>query len=545
MTLFLATTGGAATHAAQALAPTVTTSDANEIGPFKAKLNGSVNPNGVSTSWYFEYGKTTGYGSKTPSHGAGSGNAPVGVSSLVQGLQTGVTYHFRIVAASGAGTVVSTDRTFVTDPPPSVKTGGASSVSATSATVSGSINPHNRATSFWFDYGTTSKYTWKTPSQPVSGTTDKAVSFTIGGLTPGKTYHYRVVARSDAGTEYGADAHFTTSVAPTVNSRAATQVGADRATLSADVNPQGRNTSWYFEYGTTTSYGSQTSASALGNGTKTLTVAFQLTGLSANTTYHSRIVAVSSGGTARGQDVSFTTLGPPSVQTGVVTRLSTSTAVVAGAVDPRGLAATYWVEYGRTTAYGLRTTTGSLQAGTGATSLSFPIAGLAPGMRYHYRVVAQSAGGTTVGDDRSFGTSPLPRNPRGRIVPCTVVGTVAPDRLRGTPGPDVICGLGGGDVIIGLGGNDVIYGGPGDDVLDGGAGRDIVYGGLGRDRTEGGLGADKLDGGRGDDVMLGGPGRDLLMGRDSTADLVNGGPGWDRGWLDRRDRRVSVEQLLK
>jgi Ca2+-binding RTX toxin-like protein len=220
--------------------------------------------------------------------------------------------------------------------------------------------------------------------------------------------------------------------------------------------------------------------------------------------------------------------------------------VVAGAVDPRGLAATYWVEYGRTTAYGLRTGSSGLQAGTGPVSVSFPLAGLGPGLRYHYRVVAQSAGGTTVGDDRSFGTSPLPRNPQGRLVRCTIVGTVGPDRLRGTPGADVICGLGGGDVILGLGGNDVIYGGPGDDVLDGGAGRDIVYGGLGSDHLAGGIGADTLDGGAGGDIILGGPGRDMVRTRDGVADTVNGGPGRDRGWFDRRrDRRVSVELLLR
>ena len=528
LALFLAASGGAATSATRAVAPTVTTSDVNEIGPFKARLHGSVNPNGLATSWYFQYGKTTTYGSKTPASSAGAGTATVGVSYLVEKLQSGVTYHFRIVASSTAGTVVSPDRTFVTDAPPSVKTGPASSVTATSATVSGTINPRARGSSYWFDYGTTSKYRWHTPVQDAgSSTTDKAVAFPIGELEPGHTYHYRIAGRSDAGTVYGADARFTTTVAPTVAPRDVTQVGADRATLSAVVNPQGRSTSWYFEYGTTTSYGSQTAATPMGNGTQALTVSFQVTGLTANTTYHARAVAVSSGGTTRGDDRSFTTLGPPSVQTGAVTRLATSTATVSGAVDGRGLAATYWVEYGRTSRYGLRTGTGTLQAGTGATTVSVPLAGLAPGLRYHYRVVAQSAAGTAAGSDASFGTQPLPRDARGRRVACTIVGTVGPDVLRGTPGPDVICGLGGSDVVYGFGGNDVIYGGPGNDRLEGGFGNDTVVGGLGRD------------------VLLGGPGRDLLLSRDGAVDVVNGGPGRDRGRLDRRrDLRVSLVRLL-
>jgi hypothetical protein len=424
---------------------------------------------------------------------------------------------------------VSPDRTFVTDSPPTVKTGPASAISATSATVSGTINPHGRGSStYWFDYGTTAKYTWRTPAQDAGfGTTDRPVTFSIGGLSPGRTYHYRIVGKSDAGTVYGADAHFTTTVAPTVAPKDATQVGADRATFNAVVNPQGRATSWYFEYGTTTSYGTQTSSSAIGNGTRAMAVSFQVVGLTPATTYHYRVVAVSSGGTARGDDRSFTTLGPPTVQTGAVTRLSTSTATLSGTVDPRGLAATYWVEYGRTTAYGLRSGTSSVQAGSGQIGVSFPLSGLAPGLRYHYRVVAQSAAGTTVGDDRSFGTSPLPRDARGRRVACTIVGTVAPDVLRGTPGPDVICGLGGSDVIYGFGGNDVIYGGPGNDRVEGGFGRDTVVGGVGSD------------------VLLGGPGSDMLISRDRVRDVVNGGPGADRGRLDRRlDRRISVVRLL-
>jgi len=550
LTLFLAATGGAATGATSATAsapPTVTSSDADKIGPFQGVLSGTVNPNGLSTSWYFAYGKTTSYGSKTPVQSAGSGTATQGVSFLVQGLQAGVTYHFRLVAASSAGSSLSPDRTFVTDAPPTVHTGTASSVGATSVTLSGTINPRGRGSVVWFDYGTTNKYGFRTPMQDAgAGTTDKAVTVTVGALKPGTTYHFRISGRSDAGTVNGEDARFATTTAPTVTTRPSSQVGADRATLNGEVNPQGRSTSWYFEYGTTTSYGSQTSAMVIGNGSKPLTVSFQVIGLSSTTTYHYRVVAVSSGGTTRGQDVTFATLGPPSVLTGVVSRLSTSTAVVSGIVDPLGLATTYWLEYGRTTAYGLRVGTSTLPAGNAQVRVMFPLSGLAPGVRYHYRVVAESSGGTSVGGDASFGTQPLPRNPNGRRVACTIVGTVGPDHLRGTPGPDVICGLGGSDVILGLGGNDVIYGGPGDDVIDGGAGRDLIYGGLGRDRIAGGVGADRIDGGAGQDVLLGGPGKDMLDARNGTSDVVNGGPGWDRGRVDRRlDRRVSIEQLVR
>ena len=174
--------------------PGVSTSNADEIGPFKAKLHGAVDPNGGSTSWYFEYGKTTGYGAKTASQSAGSGTTALSVAVLVQGLEAGVTYHFRLVATNDGGTSRSADRTFVTDAAPSAKTGSASSVTATSAVVSGTVNPHNRGSSAWFEYGTSTKYGSTTPVQDAGfGNVDKPFTAALSGLKPGTTYHFRIV----------------------------------------------------------------------------------------------------------------------------------------------------------------------------------------------------------------------------------------------------------------------------------------------------------------------------------------------------------------
>jgi phosphodiesterase/alkaline phosphatase D-like protein len=525
--------------------PGVSTSAADEIGPFKAKLHGSVDPNGAATSWYFEYGTTTSYGTKTPSQSAGSGSSALGVAVLVQGLQAGVTYHFRLVASSSAGTVVSGDRTFTTDAAPTVKTGSAGSVTATSAVVSGTVNPHGRGSAAWFEYGTTTKYGSRTSDQDSGyGQTDRPLSATLGGLRPGTTYHYRLVGRSDAGTVGGGDRTFRTTATPVAVTGAASIDGADGVRLTGTVTPNGRSTSWYFEYGTTTRYGSRTASHGAGSGTVAVAVADAVHGLRAATTFHYRLVATSSGGTSRGADATFTTLGAPGVESRAVTRLSTTSAVIMGKVNPLGIAATYWIEYGRTTSYGLRSATGSLQPGTGEVTVSLPLSGLAPGVRYHFRLVASSAGGTTTGRDSSFATSPLPRDPRGHRVLCTIVGTVGPDTIHGTRRSDVICSLGGGDVIRGLGGNDVVYAGPGNDVVDGGAGNDVVYGGSGADRLSGSLGKDRLTGGPGRDRLYGGPGADTLVSAGGSRDLANGGPGRDSGHVDRRaDTRVSVERL--
>ncbi len=85
------------------------------------------------------------------------------------------------------------------------------------------------------------------------------------------------------------------------------QVTVSSATLKANVNPHGLPTVYYFQYGPTTAYGAQTPAFSAGSGTQGGVVSQTVDGLAPNTTYHYRALAVSSGGTAVGQDAVLTT----------------------------------------------------------------------------------------------------------------------------------------------------------------------------------------------------------------------------------------------
>jgi hypothetical protein len=80
-----------------------------------ASLNGSVNPNGRTASYYFEFGETTNYGQQTPPRGAGSGSHAVSVNGTLSGLRTDTTYHYRLVAV-GPNNAISpgSDATFTT-----------------------------------------------------------------------------------------------------------------------------------------------------------------------------------------------------------------------------------------------------------------------------------------------------------------------------------------------------------------------------------------------------------------------------------------------
>jgi sugar lactone lactonase YvrE len=100
----------------QSAPPSVTTEPATNVTAAGATLNGTVNPNGAETKYYFEYGTTISYGMKTSEVSAGSGTSNVKVSRAITGLTAGTTYHFRIVASNSAGTSHGGDLTFKTAP---------------------------------------------------------------------------------------------------------------------------------------------------------------------------------------------------------------------------------------------------------------------------------------------------------------------------------------------------------------------------------------------------------------------------------------------
>ncbi len=94
--------------------PHAATERAAHAGETTVELDGTVNPHGIETTCYFQYGTTTAYSVQTPTAVAGSATTGVKVSQALSGLKGGTTYHYRIVATSSAGTSDGVDRTFVT-----------------------------------------------------------------------------------------------------------------------------------------------------------------------------------------------------------------------------------------------------------------------------------------------------------------------------------------------------------------------------------------------------------------------------------------------
>jgi hypothetical protein len=124
------------------------------------------------------------------------------------------------------------------------------------------------------------------------------------------TYHYRLVAWNEDGTSYGQDETFTTEAgqSPLAITGAASGISVNEATITGTINPQGKETSYRFEYGTNTAYGTQAFGTVLPEqGEQTVTLS--LRGLDSNTTYHYRLVVSNPAGTSEGEDETFTTPG--------------------------------------------------------------------------------------------------------------------------------------------------------------------------------------------------------------------------------------------
>jgi hypothetical protein len=394
-----------AVPAAAAGAPSASTGPVTAVAPTTATVSGSTNPNGLATTWYVEYGTTTSYGSKTSSTSAGSGTSSVAISSTLTGLAPGTSYHYRVVATNTAGTARGSDGLLTTSPLPQVVTGAASGVTPTTATLNGTVNPSGRATSWYFEYGTSTSYGTKTSAKNAgSGTSAVTVSAPVTSLSSGRTYHFRLVATSDAGTSRGSDQTFVASGPPAVTTKAASSVKDTSATLNASVNPNGLATTVYFEYGSSTSYGSKSATLSIGSGRSATNVSAPVTGLVSGVVYHVRVVAANAVGASNGSDQTFATTGRPVVHSGSATGVSSNGATLTGSVDPNGHGTTWYFQYGPTTSYGLVTPTRSVSS-AGSHAVAEPIANLTPGKAYHFRLVATNSVGPSYGADATLMTA--------------------------------------------------------------------------------------------------------------------------------------------
>jgi hypothetical protein len=101
----------------------------------------------------------------------------------------------------------------------------------------------------------------------------------------------------------------------------------------------------------------------------------------------------------------FAAQAAPVATTGDEESVTTGSAVVNGTVDPNGEATRYWVEYGTSSAYGVKSSEQVTGTGADPVDVKVPLTGLTRSTTYHYRVVAENASGQSAGVDRSLRTA--------------------------------------------------------------------------------------------------------------------------------------------
>lgn len=199
---------------------------------------------------------------------------------------------------------------------------------------------------------------------------------------------------------------------PIVVTGSAYTASATTIITTGTVNPQGAFTSYWYEYGVTSSLGSKTSSQNVGSGFVSIQAPIYIINLTKNTTYYFRLVAENQYGRVVGNAYSFkTTEAPapigsvPTTKTSAASNVSRTTATMNGDVVPNKVATQYWFEYGKTANLGNTSFFASAGNGDDRVSVAVSLSELEPSTTYFYRLNAQNSFGTVNGSIVNFKTT--------------------------------------------------------------------------------------------------------------------------------------------
>jgi hypothetical protein len=299
------------------------------VGAVKASVKGVLSPGGEGHpgTYQFLFNKATSGQCDGGSHAPESPGIALGleheevVESLI-GLEPHTEYMACLSERNQKGEeTVGPATTFTTAlalEEPVAMVPLSATITSTSATLRGTLNPGvaGEAGSYEFLYRASGSECqgWGASGGGALGGKEEAVSAEVGGLSPNTLYSVCLLARNEVGeTVLSAPVTFTTlSNKPAVTSESFSNVGSTDATITAQVETGGLETTYIVQYGTTNAYGSETSAEKLVVGTGTVTA--QLSGLQPNTEYYFRVILANADGSKAGLgDMTFRTL-PAGIQ---------------------------------------------------------------------------------------------------------------------------------------------------------------------------------------------------------------------------------------
>ncbi|MCX6301008.1 MAG: DUF1566 domain-containing protein [Bacteroidia bacterium] len=334
----------------------------------------------------------------------------------VTGLTKNTTYYFRAyVTIDGNNTNADKICSFTTKDTqsPTVYAGNVTDITMTTASLNGEVTSDGGETT------TKRGLCWSSAANPtISNCIDTTINGSGKGIFTGKMtalnaglqYFVRTYATNSKGTSYSStDIVFKTHALPTVTTTAISNITNTSASSGGEVTDDGganitaRGVCWST---TTIPTVAVTTKTTDGTGAGVFTSA--IIALTASTTYYVRAYATNSEGTGYGNEISFATiaLNPPLATTTAATLITNTTTTLNGTVNANGQNTIVSFEYGLTISYGqFITATQSPVSGTSNTTVNSNITGLTEGTTYHFRVKAESAGGTVYGNDVTLTTS--------------------------------------------------------------------------------------------------------------------------------------------
>ncbi len=432
--------------------PTIDSTSAS-VTPFAAVIEAKVSAGNEATEYKLEYANSEEDLVKNQEVTLVAEGTLPGVSEEqtasgeIGGLAPATTYYYRVLASNQTG-ATSTLEHFTTEKlqPPVVENETVRALTQTTAEFYGHVDPEfqeARCAGWQYvnqqafeEHGYTgAQETSCTPKELGNGNGFERDESGPVSVSANTTYHYRALAENASGLTDGPDETFTTPpYPPKALTEGASAVTTTSAMISGSVDPgsTGPNsaTTYYFQYGPTTSYGEQLplAPGTIGEGTTAVEKTASLTGLAPGTTYHYRIVATNDINAVEplepqssyGQDGTFTTTATPPILSGIsVGGVTENSATVAATLDPDGLPTRYELQLANIP--GLWQLAASGSAST-PTPLSLPAESLTPGTTYYYKLTASNADDTEspASAEGAFTTTPAPAGAAPAGLPATI-----------------------------------------------------------------------------------------------------------------------------
>lgn len=368
-------------------APQVVTNDATLIKETSATLNGSViDGSEAIIAKGFEYKLTS----------ANDWTRIVGTTQPLvyelTNLVNGSNYQFRAFVTTQSYTFYGTTKTIHTPTAPQVTTNPATSILQSSVTLNGNIiNGEETISNYGFEYKEVNSATWI--SIPVNAS---PLTYLLNNLPANTNYEYRAFATTNSGTTYGLAETFTTPTPFILTTNEVTNLAQNSATINATLIPGSEEiNSFGFEWKEASA--SEYTIIPLSNINN---FTYDLTGLTLNQHYYVRPYAVTISGKVYGNEITFMTLNPPTVNTTIASNITQTSALLnATIIEGTDVMSSYGIQW--KLASDENWTEVSLPS---FNPLTYALTGLTSNTLYTYRAYAKVGTQPIYGDAVNFTT---------------------------------------------------------------------------------------------------------------------------------------------